>query len=1156
MPKRLPFGSRDPNVRSVDLESIGSSIPSIEEALRNKRKQKKKTKTSFSSSKTPRISNRSKPPIHNIGSNTATLGSKHLRKLKQSMVNRQQPAVSPGSVSSMATKHTDGTATNVKRKGHNDEDVAAKKRLKVSHVDVDHSGAEEVVTERMLAASAAQGEMQVATSDTSVPEMSKRKREVEAVTIRRQGRNVAAEYLHNHRNSTKDMARPELLTAHEESALPQPARSEGPVGPKDHFESHTTEEAMMDCSSDEASLNLSPSPNSSPSQEKVEQDKAWVLMPPVQPHARIPVVEKEETELRHENCRQRSMTTLFDDSRMTPRLDKNDIQKPPRAKSDSHRGPIVTKDMLARARKAKPDNKAAVDAMLNSGPSYKGTHERTFSPDISVVGKMIDTLEGSESLCGSEMTLLSPQSVETAPDNRSRSHETKSDDMIRRHDETSEDTSRRRDAKSDTSMRHDTKSRDTSRRHDEKSENTREDSQSGSVNELDRRSPIEHDITARASAPLPRNKGFPFSRRERVSSIRQPESGGVDEEYQVGFYNYNNVKMSVMIPHPPLPSGWVIRISESKQLLVYSHPDYGTSWHCPVVMSQHSTEMITRYLSQLFGHTTEPPSTDQETESESSETCYTSPPSNDQEAYASESGSQTSLTSASSAGRSQDTVHSVAKCEIVDGEGESGSECSLLIQPEVGVTSPLRDEELEATAGLSRSDSLAVSSPKISTRTGRSQDNSHDVARRVTLDATGLSGPQLSPSSTGVAKYEVTEEQDVVTEERSSLMEVEELISTVRFRRSESGTVIASHAIDNGEEDFISIKGAYGNDNKAIVPENDDYPQVEPDAEDAFAQGDEVEVDMHDAPVAESAGEEKLETEVGSANSRLNRGDNRMMPALKSLWSKESQPVNVSGSTEAESMEVDQGDLGMYDDDATGHAKDEGFEAEIDNVLFGHDHEDVDLSPQVKRPSPIEDRTTDGGNEKQDEAVTDTLASEHSGPNEPKEGDDGAYNEDAGGQSRYGGFETKVDNLGEVNNLSPIQHSDSFDNESESLRSTEDRTETESEEESVFDDPPDASPSRKNPVEHNILDHHDQQDDNLSIASSLTGMTTRGDSRASKWHGFSQRVLRPPCPLCSLVRIEELIKAAIARMKQRKAKAPRKSFRKEKRDTATRLVFA
>ena len=39
-----------------------------------------------------------------------------------------------------------------------------------------------------------------------------------------------------------------------------------------------------------------------------------------------------------------------------------------------------------------------------------------------------------------------------------------------------------------------------------------------------------------------------------------------------------------LIPHPPLPPGWKIRVSESKNRPFYCHPDHGTTWHCPVVL--------------------------------------------------------------------------------------------------------------------------------------------------------------------------------------------------------------------------------------------------------------------------------------------------------------------------------------------------------------------------------------------------------------------------------------------------------------------------------------------------------------------------------------------------------------------------------------------
>ena len=36
--------------------------------------------------------------------------------------------------------------------------------------------------------------------------------------------------------------------------------------------------------------------------------------------------------------------------------------------------------------------------------------------------------------------------------------------------------------------------------------------------------------------------------------------------------------------HPPLPPGWEIRVSKSRNRPYYTHPDFGTTWHCPVVL--------------------------------------------------------------------------------------------------------------------------------------------------------------------------------------------------------------------------------------------------------------------------------------------------------------------------------------------------------------------------------------------------------------------------------------------------------------------------------------------------------------------------------------------------------------------------------------------
>eukprot|EP00979_Chaetoceros_neogracilis_P017491 scaffold10223_cov266-Chaetoceros_neogracile.AAC.1 len=48
-----------------------------------------------------------------------------------------------------------------------------------------------------------------------------------------------------------------------------------------------------------------------------------------------------------------------------------------------------------------------------------------------------------------------------------------------------------------------------------------------------------------------------------------------------------------VVTHPKLPPGWKVKVSRSKNREYYIHPDFGTTWHCPVV-SKHPVEIHAR----------------------------------------------------------------------------------------------------------------------------------------------------------------------------------------------------------------------------------------------------------------------------------------------------------------------------------------------------------------------------------------------------------------------------------------------------------------------------------------------------------------------------------------------------------------------------------
>ena len=56
-----------------------------------------------------------------------------------------------------------------------------------------------------------------------------------------------------------------------------------------------------------------------------------------------------------------------------------------------------------------------------------------------------------------------------------------------------------------------------------------------------------------------------------------------------------------VVTHPKLPPGWRVKVSRSKNKAYYVHPDFGSTWHCPVV-SQHPVEIRAHEKSRISEH--------------------------------------------------------------------------------------------------------------------------------------------------------------------------------------------------------------------------------------------------------------------------------------------------------------------------------------------------------------------------------------------------------------------------------------------------------------------------------------------------------------------------------------------------------------------------
>lgn len=1197
MTKRRPFGSRDPNVqRSGDSDSVESSVPSVEEALRLKRR-KKRNKTLDgsgsllidSTSKTPRISNRTKqlPPRRGV--------TKQLRRLEQSMATRAKQerrqhgttaSLSQGSAStttsrqdSLVTKRKESSNAGVKRKELSDshDKVASKKKFRSPAKDDDALAAMDKngIAKDKNVTMACNPQVSMDVRAKAPPRESlagtQRNKQEEAITKKRVGRNVAAEYLHMHRGSNNKAERSELLATDEVSALQRPQRLESPTALESNVESkrQVTQEAMMDCTSDDESLHLSPESAASPVRENVEHDKDWVLQPPAQ-HGRrqsVPAVEHEDTEeLRNDICPRLSMTTHAEgvDPLQSPNLSTDSTQSLPHTMEDLLRregeGPIVTKGMLSRAREAKADNEEVVAAMMKSGPPYKGRQERNPTPDASMVGTMIGvhSHERSDSVDGSEVTMLTTDSsLHDFP----ATHTNKQQQQQRQQ-----------------------------KQHDTDSDDESEDNVLVNKNNMKRKTSPD-DVSAvpetSASRTSKQKRRKRRSESERTSNIREPDEG-VNESSQVIYFENNGV----MIPHPPLPSGWIIRMSKSKQRPFYCHPDHGSTWHCPVVLPQSSSDSMLKSVYQptvVNVPTTQTEKeksldNDDDTESEDSEMWGRDPPprNNDDEESVMERQSQASR----NAGHSASTTQSITETKIVEvtrayesDRSRSSSLASGLVDKEKHAAmkdsdevdphahaSPLVDEDSVAGEQLQKDDYVSTASPEISPNPQALNAPEERGSEVHSHPSGGSETPRSDPSpSQHVARVSLVE-TEATTKELSPLVE-EELVSTTHLRRNNGGaraTQEIQHAGHNDDDELVEkseatklhglerdgaflsmVRGSHAETSSlTFVARNGKSSSEEavPEKEDSVAENPEPvteELAFDNGNDVPGICEEDEEMETGAWSPRLTFNIARSDAGLASA-------PEAKGTADRTVALAQRGnDGGEYGKDVARQEKQGDFEDEVGDVIFGVDHDDIDLSPQAKRLSPIKHMNSFDMPQSTHPAETTTESDDETvlenEPNEPAvDVSAPPRNEDSP--------------MGLLDNSFDDDENEPLVDKKESSPSTKHASPMAS---PIYEDEAEATESEAS--------HQDQDDDRLSVDSSFNnGTKFPGEPRSKKWRGYSHRIMHPPHPLCSLINIDALVQAAIRRMERRKKAKKKKahkksthekSSRRERRTTSTKLVF-
>ena len=261
-------------------------------------------------------------------------------------------------------------------------------------------------------------------------------------------------------------------------------------------------------------------------------------------------------------------------------------------------------ELLQNLRKSNVDNPEALAAMLSSQPTTPIP-----PPPLTPTGTTIggERLEACASLDGSELTMLTfdkdeiddtDQPPEDAPrayatqspyfPPASRSHATTPSTVAttpcqqfhspRRTNISSATKSARQGCLDILQGRRLSDPRDNS-----PPQSSCSASENGSLPSIDPKRSNPDEMMSPLTQEMFPSKHHPSTRPNLVEDGNKATIIKLDEppaiEPKQIFFEYDGQ----LIPHPILPPGWDIHISKTKQRPFYTHPDHGTSWHCPVI---------------------------------------------------------------------------------------------------------------------------------------------------------------------------------------------------------------------------------------------------------------------------------------------------------------------------------------------------------------------------------------------------------------------------------------------------------------------------------------------------------------------------------------------------------------------------------------------
>jgi hypothetical protein len=389
---------------------------------------------------------------------------------------------------------------------------------------------------------------------------------------------------------------------------------------------------------------------------------------------------------------------------------------------------------------------------------------------------------------------------------------------------------------------------------------------------------------------------------------------------------------------------------------------------------------------------------------------------------------------------------------------------------------------------------------------------------------------------------------------------VKELVSIAQFRGNNAGDVSAldlygdseaeeedlvdrydshdvdakatANGVDTDKEFLVSLRNSHGDDSGSLAfasrpvdgSKREDSKSVNQDVAIAHDHMEDIEARDEDAfPSMEDDPMEDSDAHSVTSKPRLH---------LDSLNDETVLQEEENYHIVAQRLASEKGDMNVVVKEQSIRNKPESFEIEIDEVVFGIQHDDIDLSPQSKRQSPIaRERSFKHGSLRQTETPFESEA-----------------------RARSSSPLSKLDE-------SPMM--DNADDKSESFPPNE--TETPLRQNVTSPSDVSASTKKRNPADEASLSvsseelvQNSPQEDEHTIESPFGATASMADSpltTTTKWKGYSYRILHPPHPLDSLFRIDELLKAARRRAERRKKGKKKKAPGEQRPSTRKKLVF-